>query len=391
MTVSTPPRPASFSESVPALGPGEPGLEDPALIEALREEALIEEARRRARKRRLRNGLSVSIVAAVALVGALAVRGSGASHAPARLPSPARPNPAAAAFKSGGQLTVIGIPTTGRQEPPAQADGWYALSTVGRSGQLHYLVRCPGHAKWCGNVESLDWSENGRWLALSVTSYGAANPYNGIHVVDLATGVDRQLRFCPPECDWFDLAWSPDAARLAYVTGGEIHLINRDGSRHQLLQTRTPGAISSPSWSADGTRIAFAARSQPHQPSSVYITRADGTRRALLARGASAPAWSPDGTRIAVTSRCDGIKLVTPTGKDVTPSSVRTCRVIGMSGIPIWSPDSKRIAIAGHKWNQGGIYVMNANGSNLRLLTTEIGGRGVTGRPDASWQPHRTG
>ena len=334
MTVSTPPRPASFSEPVPALGPGESGLEEPALIEALREQALIEEARRHARRRRLRNGLGVSIVAAVALVGALAVRGSGDSHARAGLPSPALANPAAVALKTSGQLTVIGIPTTGRQQPAAQADGWYGLSTVGRRGQLHYLVRCPDHAKWCGEVESLDWSANGRWLALSVTSYGAANPYNGIHIVDLATGVDRQLRFClPPECDWFDLAWSPDAARLAYVSGGEIHLINRDGSRHRLLQTRTPGAISSPSWSADGTRIAFAARPQSHQPSSVYIIRADGTRRALLARGASEPAWSPDGTRIAFASRCDGIKLVTPTGKDVTPNSVRTCRVIGVTSL----------------------------------------------------------
>ena len=201
MTVSTPPRPASFSEPVPALGPGESGLEEPALIEALREQALIEEARRHARRRRLRNGLGVSIVAAVALVGALAVRGSGDSHARAGLPSPALANPAAVALKTSGQLTVIGIPTTGRQQPAAQADGWYGLSTVGRRGQLHYLVRCPDHAKWCGEVESLDWSANGRWLALSVTSYGAANPYNGIHIVDLATGVDRQLRFClPPEC-----------------------------------------------------------------------------------------------------------------------------------------------------------------------------------------------
>ena len=68
--------------------------------------------------------------------------------------------------------------------------------------------------------------------------------------------------------------------------------------------------------------------------------------------------------------------------------------MIGVSGIPIWSPDSKRIAIAGHKWNlagtREGIYVMNANGTNLRLVTTETVGRGVTGRPDASWQPNRT-
>lgn len=350
-------------------------------------DALIEEARHRARRRRLRNGAFVSIGVSLAVAGLLAARGSGGSRMSDGLPSLAQPNPAASALSTGGQLTVVG-------EPLARAEGWYGLSAVGPLGKLQHLVRCPGHAKWCGEVESLDWSPNGRWLALSVTSYGMANPYNGIHVVDVTSGVDRQIRSCRPgiECDWFDLAWSPDGTRLAYATLGRIYIDRRDGSGRHVLATGTAGPDLSPSWSADGAGIAFATRPRPGDPSSVYVVGSNGGARVLLASGASAPAWSPDGTTIAFASHCSGIKLVTPTGKDITPGR-GSCRTIGVSGAPIWSPDSTQIAIAGHTARTAGstgIYVMDATGKNLRRITSQASGRQVTGRPAASWQPRRS-
>ena len=382
MTVTTPPRPPRLDDRVD---------HDAANVEAL--EALIEEARRRARRRRIRYG-TLTALATGTIAALLAIDGGGGGS-PAFALGSAKPsaNPAGRALRTGGQLSVIGIPASGRQQPAALSDGWYGLSTVGRSGALRYLVRCPGHARWCGWVESLDWSPNGRWLALSVTSIGGPNPYNGIHIVDIVAGVDRQLTRCsPPECDWFDLDWSPDSARIAYVTNNQIKIMGRDGSRSLLVPTGLRGALSSPSWSLDGGRIAFANRPWPHGPSSVYAVDSDGTNRTLLAREAAAPAWSPDGTTIALVSRCGGIKLVTPIGTDVTPGR-GPCRVIGAMGIPIWSPDGSQMAIARVGWTslgaRAGIFVMDADGANLRLLTQETG-RSIYGRPEASWQPRRS-
>jgi Tol biopolymer transport system component len=282
-----------------------------------------------------------------------------------------------------GELTLISVPFNVRGEAPA---GWYGLSTVEGpgciAGCLRPLVRCPEHVRWCGQVESVDWSRDGKLFALSVTSYGAANPYNGIHVIDVASGEDRQLRSgsC---CDWFDLAWSPDGSRLASVTNGQIYVLEADGSGSRALQTATGGRDSSPTWSADGRQLAFATRPRDGAPAAIHVIGLNGSGKRLLVRGASAPAWSPDGRTIAYTDRCGGIKLITPAGDDVTPASlVRRCRVIGPPGRPTWSPDSSRIAIA----TAAGVYVMNRNGTDLTLATTERG-RGVTGRADISWAP----
>src|SRR6185295_5662674 len=98
------------------------------------------------------------------------------------------------------------------------------------------LVRCPNLARWCGEVESVAWAPGGRWLALSVTSFGLPSP-GGIHVIDLQLGTDTWIRRdCKPtECDWVDLDWSSDGARLAFVTSAGIHLVDRDGSNDVLL------------------------------------------------------------------------------------------------------------------------------------------------------------
>jgi Tol biopolymer transport system component len=384
MTVGADPKPPAPRE-----------VETPPGLDPL--EALIEEARRRARRRRQLYGLSLTLAAA-ALIGLFAGR-SGGSHATAdvspRVNAP-RVNVAAAALKTAGRLTVIGAGL--RLGAGTKGDGWYDLSAVAPSA---YIVRCPGHAQWCGEVLSIDWSANGRWLALSVTSVGAANPYNGIHVVDLTTGIDRQIRDYRGGEDYFDLDWSPDGSRLAYVEGWRIYIINRDGSGRRQLQTGTAGTDSSPSWSPDGRQIVFAnilRAPRPHTRSSVYRVRPDGTDRILLVHGASDPTFSPDGTTIAVNSHCGGIKLITFAGRDVTPGT-GPCRVIGIRGKPVWSPNGRRIAIVGHRGPQTfhrppgvygppGVYVMSASGEHLRVVTSD-NSTGVTGRPDASWQPRR--
>ena len=81
--------------------------------------------------------------------------------------------------------------------------------------------------------------------------------------------------------------------------------MDADGSNPRQLTRRGAGA---PSWSPDGTQIAF--DSYHDGSGNIYVMDADGNnlRRLASYKKASArfPSWSPDGTQIAFESDRDG-------------------------------------------------------------------------------------
>jgi dipeptidyl aminopeptidase/acylaminoacyl peptidase len=359
MTVSAPPRPTRTAEPV---------RHDPL-------EALIEEARRRARRRRQRNVATV-LAAGAATAGVLFsfVQRGGAGHG--AVPTQPRPSQIAVGARAlaNGPLTLADVESTALGEGPP---GWYGLSTVGADGRLHVIARCPDAVDWCGEIESVAWSPDGASLALGVSSVGNANPYNGLRVVNPDTGEDRAIRSCRRgECDWFDIAWSPEGSMLAFVTNGDIALVQRDGSGHRVLVADPSARARSPSWSPDGRWLAFTERS--NDQSAVYLIRSDGSDRGLLVDHASAPAWSPSGASVAYRRNC-GIGLVTPDGADVTPPAMSGCEAISITSGPVWSPDGTTIALAGTTtYGTGaptrGTWVMNADGTGLARVTPKTQG-----------------
>jgi hypothetical protein len=180
------------------------------------------------------------------------------------------------ATMKNGALTIMDVRANANDEGPA---GWYGVSSVDAAGRLHTLVRCPQWVDWCGDPESIDWSPDGRRLAFGVTSFGGTPRYNGLHVVNLRTGRDRQL--VRPgqyhEYNWNDIDWAPGGRRLAYTSDGTIALINADGSGRTVLDTGTAGHDLAPSWSPDGHWIAFVTRHDGVP--SIYAIRSDGSQR----------------------------------------------------------------------------------------------------------------
>ena len=352
-------------------------------------EALIEEARRRARRRRQRHAVAAVLAAGAAAGAFLAFRGAGgvgSSVDPAA--GEARPAPhvqvgPAPAPLENGDLTILDY---NRDAKSLRSGGgrraWYGLSTIDRNGQLRPLVRCPGGRDWCGWVVSADWSPDGLRLAVSVTTLNTPNP-NDIHIVDVATRVDRHIGQAIAARD---LDWSPDGRRLAYAEHGVIKLIDPTGVRPQP-RVVTKGA--SPSWSPDGAWIVYATDRFVTGTARVEIVRPDGTATRLVVAGGAAPAWSPLGDVIAYRSNC-GINLVTPEGRDVTPPSPFRCNAIGVRGTPVWSPDGRKIAIGASPTRPGlpyGTFVMNADGTNLVRLTGRVHTTEGFAQPRPSWRP----
>lgn len=338
MTVTAPPRPSQPARPV-----------DP--------QALIEEARRRARRRRRRTAALLAVVAGAGIAAWLALGGGSIAGGSTAVPRRA----SATGPARNGPLTVI--------DSLGGPGGIYAVGPRGRGRRLFAGAPRPyfGHPPRCIDIESVAWAPDGHRLALGCVSIGGPTSVDGLYIADAHTGTSRLIRpFDRPETDWIDLAWSPDGSTLAFVSRGEVALVRGDGSGYRLLHTGTEGLDRAPTWSADGTRIAYA--TSDGAGSVVFAVGLDGSHRKLVATPGSWPAWSPDGGTIAYLAPC-GVRLATPWGKPLSGC-------LGVRAAPVWSPDGREIAmaVAGK-----GIYTMNADGSDLRLFTR------VTSASVASW------
>jgi Tol biopolymer transport system component len=322
-------------------------------------EALIREARRHARRRRLRTTAIALALAGAAFSVWLGTRGAGVgadklTAGPAA--APARNGPLTLINSGGGPggIDVVGPNGFGRRLFAGAPRPFYANEPA-----------------QCVDIESVAWAPDGHRLALGCTSMGAS-AYDGLYIADARTGASTIIRpFRRPETDWTDLAWSPDGSTLAFITHGDIALVRGDGSGYRILPTGTQGFDRSPSWSADGRRIAYATRVASRWV--VYAVDLDGSHRPRVARQGSWPAWSPAGGAIAYLSDC-GVRLVTPSGKSLS-------RCIGVKGAPVWSPDGRKIAMAMGK----GVYTMDANGGRLRVYA-RIAASSVAHYAGAGWR-----
>jgi TolB protein len=152
----------------------------------------------------------------------------------------------------------------------------------------------------------------------------------------------------------------------------EVWVMDYDGfNQRQITISKTLNL--SPDLSPDGKRVAYTTyRATDEGTGQVLIVYSiyTGQKATLFSRGTlnSAPAWAADGGRVAFTSNANGnaeIYIVDADGANLR--QVTFNRAIDTS--PAWNPSSGQIAFTSDRSGQPMVYVMNEDGTNERRLT----------------------
>lgn len=177
------------------------------------------------------------------------------------------------------------------------------------------------------------------------------------------------------------------ATRIAYSQGGVIRIVDSDGANDRAL-TRG-GLAMSPAWHPSGEKVIY----------SKFIAGGGGTQleEAELATGRTrtigggglniTPVYSHDGKYVVYASGSEsGTDLMMVNVQDPAVVQRLTFGRGSDNGSPTFSPDGRQIAFFSSRSKFPQIYTMDADGTNVQLLTPYTPGvRSYRAAPD--WSP----
>lgn len=273
------------------------------------------------------------------------------------------------------------------QEPVEPRIVFSTNAIGGTEGQI-YSARLDGsdvQAIGGRTADDLAVSPDGRQIAYSI--YVGSDDGHDIFILDVATGEERRLT---SGSDWnLQPSWSPDGTRLAFTAQRNdefgISVINVDGTG-ELRLAGSEGS-ETPAWSKAGDRIAYSRSAFPDQ--AVILADVDGGARQTVADGwARSLDWSDDDAYLVAVGIADGngnlgIVRLSTDGTDalsLTPAAPEDEQQLAR-----WSPDGSHILFSHYFDSTDGrsrLFVIGADGSDRREVVLPAGFTGA-----ADWLP----
>ncbi|MBK9925795.1 MAG: PD40 domain-containing protein [Anaerolineales bacterium] len=176
---------------------------------------------------------------------------------------------------------------------------------------------------------------------------------------------------------------SPDGSTVYFSSkqdgGFEIYSISVDGGEAQRL-TNDIGSLYAPELSPNGEWILFT-----NQGNGLWLMRPDGKNpHALTNRDDIDPTWSLDGSMIAFASSRAGDRQLFVMDADGT-NIRQVTNLDNMGGRSTFSPDGTKLAFYRGPAGDHNIYVINIDGTGLVQLTNGGDNLGPSWSPDGNW------
>ncbi|PPD32721.1 MAG: Tol-Pal system beta propeller repeat protein TolB [Methylomonas sp.] len=164
--------------------------------------------------------------------------------------------------------------------------------------------------------------------------------------------------------------------RIAYVTTSSrgngkqfmLQVADADGYNPRTI-AESPEPIMAPTWSPDGSRIAYV--SFHTKRSEIFVqTLATGQRESVSSFPGinGAPAFSPDGNRLAITLSKDGspdVYVLNLSNRGLT----RLTAGLSIDTEPAWSPDGSTIVFTSDQGGKPQLYTVPSSGGKATRLT----------------------
>ena len=221
-------------------------------------------------------------------------------------------------------------------------------------------------------------------------------------------GTDRHVMFPEDSPVHFNrIAFSPDGTRIAFTNFlvGEYGIETADPDGSDIVRLTDGVNDSWASWSPNGSKILYSSTrydpsipactpGDPHEfgcPTDIYVMDANGSNVVRLTddpAGEFMPRWSPTGDRIAFVREGDPVagtfEAVYVMDADGSNSRQVSSASGGSDFWPSWSPDGSKLVFAAIRFEDWGIWIVDADGSNEHRV---YGGVGTDYVDDPIWSP----
>src|ERR1035437_721797 len=296
-------------------------------------------------------------------------------------------------------LICIGVPRSQAQSLAFASDrsgGRFQIWTAQTSTFTSSLQQVTSAGGGAQQNRAPNWSTTAGKIAYQFGAPGV----RGIHTIKPDGTGDVQVTPAGAPCgDDSDPSWSHDGTLIAYAClnagHSDIWVHSFASNTESPLVVLPPTNQLRPAWSPDGTQIAFVSAG-PGSQAVINVFNVNTHVLHPLTSGTATnfdPAWSPDGTEIAFSSTRIGnrhiytMSVACPEAQSGCPAATQLTTAPPNNTRPAWSPDGSSIAFVSNRIGLDQIYVINPSAQESSSNPTTLVSDGTANYEEPAWKP----